>query len=214
MNTELQRCIIDKATLLFYQYGLRSITMDFIAGELGISKRTLYENFSSKETLVIACMNEMKERQEKEVSEILNKEYNVLEKIVRLYELLITVLNKTSHSFIIDIERMHSTANTEYEEQQKRAIIYIRDLFKQGVDEGVIRDDIDIEIAAILHNSQIDWFKKAQSPFATGYRPGEIIRTIVLIFLRGIATPEGSRILDEITKDKLQASKIDRYQTR
>lgn len=45
MNTELQQRIIKQATRMFLCNGIKSVTMDMIASQLGISKRTLYENF-------------------------------------------------------------------------------------------------------------------------------------------------------------------------
>ena len=48
MNTELQQRIIKQATRMFLCNGIKSVTMDMIASQLGISKRTLYENFKKK----------------------------------------------------------------------------------------------------------------------------------------------------------------------
>ena len=54
MNTELQQRIIKQATRMFFCNGIKSVTMDMIASQLGISKRTLYENFKEKNELLLA----------------------------------------------------------------------------------------------------------------------------------------------------------------
>ena len=54
MNTELQQRIIKQATRMFLCNGIKSVTMDMIASQLGISKRTLYENFKKKNELLLA----------------------------------------------------------------------------------------------------------------------------------------------------------------
>ena len=51
MNTELQQRIIKQATRMFLCNGIKSVTMDMIASQLGISKRTLYENFKERTSL-------------------------------------------------------------------------------------------------------------------------------------------------------------------
>ena len=51
MNVELQARIIKQATRMFMCNGIKSITMDMIASQLGISKRTRYENFKDKDEL-------------------------------------------------------------------------------------------------------------------------------------------------------------------
>lgn len=53
MNKELRNRIIDKAAVLFTRHGIKSVTMDYIASQMGISKRTLYENFKDKDQLLL-----------------------------------------------------------------------------------------------------------------------------------------------------------------
>lgn len=52
MYTALEQRIIAKASELFLLHGIKAVTMDFLATEMGISKRTLYERFKDKETLL------------------------------------------------------------------------------------------------------------------------------------------------------------------
>jgi len=54
---EVKEKIISGARQLFTKYGIRSITMDMIAEQLGVSKRTIYENFKDKDELLKFCMN-------------------------------------------------------------------------------------------------------------------------------------------------------------
>ena len=61
-SEEVRRKIIDSATKQFVAHGCRRITMDDVAGELHISKRTLYEYFEKKEDLLMACFEQMKAR--------------------------------------------------------------------------------------------------------------------------------------------------------
>jgi AcrR family transcriptional regulator len=56
--------ILEKATDLFMRYGIRSITMDEIATQLGVSKKTLYQFFADKDAMVEAVMNEETKRNE------------------------------------------------------------------------------------------------------------------------------------------------------
>ena len=54
VNMESKERTIQKATDLFMRYGIRSITMDEIAGQLGISKKTIYQFFTDKDEMVEA----------------------------------------------------------------------------------------------------------------------------------------------------------------
>ena len=85
MSEETREYIIGKAQTLFYRYGIRSITMDFIATELSMSKRTLYENFKNKEELIVECMQRDRKAQENEICHIFSSNHNTIEKLVLCY---------------------------------------------------------------------------------------------------------------------------------
>ena len=55
MNVSLKERVVAKASMLFMRNGIKSVTMDNIAGQMGISKRTLYENFRDKDELLMEC---------------------------------------------------------------------------------------------------------------------------------------------------------------
>lgn len=202
MNTELQKCIINKATQLFSKFGIKSITMDFIAGELGISKRTLYENFKNKDALIIACMAQTRELYHKQFQCISESNLNTIEKLVRFYEVIADFYNNTSRSFQLDVERMHSKVNEEYENSRNKSILYTYRLLRCGVEEGLIRNDIDINLISLLYNDQMDWFRRSKDIYKLEYKISDILKNIVFIFIRGIATEKGNHILDKILENK------------
>ena len=86
LRAELRERIIDTAVEAFTKHGIKSITMDEIAASLGISKRTLYEVFSDKETLLEACVLRRQEKEEQYLKEILAVASNVLEVILKLFQ--------------------------------------------------------------------------------------------------------------------------------
>lgn len=197
MSKEVQEHIVETAQKLFYRYGIRSVTMDYIASELGMSKRTLYENFENKEALVIASLEKIRQSQEATMCAIFNSEANTIEKLVRCYSNIISHLNKISRSFMLDIEQMHSRASEEVKISREKQFSYIRNIFAKGIEEDLIRKDIDINIATMLHNSQMEWFHQMQLTSEDGWRKGEILSTLVQIFLCGIVTEKGRRVFEE-----------------
>lgn len=70
MDAELELRIVKRASELFQKHGIRAVTMDFIATEIGISKRTLYEIFSDKDALLIRTLEYQEERNERERTEL------------------------------------------------------------------------------------------------------------------------------------------------
>ena len=107
MNTELQQRIIKQATRMFLCNGIKSVTMDMIASQLGISKRTLYENFKEKNELLLACLEsqEMERRARLEVYFANRK--NVIDLLLNVYEDILRFMRNTSPMFFVDMERYY-----------------------------------------------------------------------------------------------------------
>ena len=159
MNTELQQRIIKQATRMFFCNGIKSVTMDMIASQLGISKRTLYENFKEKNELLLACLEnqEMEKRARLEV--YLTNRKNVIDLLLNVYEDILRFMRNTSPMFFVDMKRHYPRVNDKYEndkECHKQAMV---DLLKEGVGEGVIRADINMEIVATLLTFQFELLK-------------------------------------------------------
>lgn len=103
--------------------------------------------------------------------------------------------------FFVDMERYYPRVNDKYEndkECHKQATV---DLLKEGVGEGVIRADINMEIVATLLTFQFELLKKSDQIFNSKYTFTEIFETIFKSFIRGIATPEGVKYTDEFFEE-------------
>lgn len=90
-RAELRERILVTATEAFASKGIKSITMDDIAAALGISKRTLYEVFSDKESLLKECILKAQSDREAYLQEVYEQSHNVLEVILAVFQKSIEV---------------------------------------------------------------------------------------------------------------------------
>lgn len=97
---ELRERIIETAVEAFTIHGIKSITMDDIANSLGISKRTLYEVFSDKETLLEECILRGQKEADEFVKEVLATAENVLEVLLKCYLRSIEKFHATNKKFL------------------------------------------------------------------------------------------------------------------
>lgn len=104
-RAELKKRIIDSSLEAFTKHGIKSITMDEIASSLGISKRTLYEVFYDKETLLEACVLRRQEMEEQYLKEVQAVAGNVLEVILKLFQYSIEQFHATNKKFFEDIKK-------------------------------------------------------------------------------------------------------------
>jgi len=99
-RVELRERIILAAVELFTTNGIKSITMDEIAASLGISKRTLYEVFPDKETLLEECILKSQKDGDIFVKGVIETSSNVLEVLLRCYQWSIERFHATNKKFL------------------------------------------------------------------------------------------------------------------
>lgn len=197
MFTELQQQILDRAMPLFMQYGIKSVTMDFLAEKLGMSKRTLYENFENKKELLNACWESISERGEAQRKKVLSESGNVMEIMLSEYRAVIMFMRNANPAFFSDIVRFYPEADSKFKETKEDQIYFTTEILKRGVSEGFIRPDINFELVASHLVYNMESVKTGHGLLSSKYTFSEIIETLFIIFMRGIATAEGVNFIDE-----------------
>ena len=99
-RAELRERIVVTAMEAFRTKGIRSITMDDIAAALGISKRTLYEVFADKESLLRECILKAQADRDRYLQQVYEESHNVLEVILAVFQKSIEVFHQTNKRFL------------------------------------------------------------------------------------------------------------------
>lgn len=193
LRPELRGRIVEKAMDLFTRHGIREITMDDIATSLGISKRTLYEVFTDKETLLRACIDKSQQDRDIFVKGVLATSGNVLEVLLKCYQRSIEQLHNTNRRFFEDIKK-YPKAYQILMYNRDRDSEKVIDFFKEGVRQGIFRDDINFGIMNMLLKGQFDMLMTTN--IFDQYTFLEVYEVIVFTYVRGISTEKGARELD------------------
>lgn len=191
--------ILDKASVMFIRQGIRSITMDDISEEVGISKRTLYESFSNKEDLIresiayqyqqgISFREEMEQKYGKDPLEIIYQHFRFA--LMRLGEM--------HPNFMSDLQKYHSSLWKQHiEDKQQENIAYTCSLIERGIQRGIFRQETDAEILTrMIHSAMPLMVSKTLFP-GIRYNSSDVFRQVFINFLRGMATLEGIALIDE-----------------
>lgn len=197
-RSELRERIIETAVEAFTIHGIRSITMDDIATSLGISKRTLYEVFSDKETLLEECILRGQEEADIFVRDVLANSGNVLEVLLKCYQRSIEKFHATNKKFFEDIKKYPKAYEllTHKRDQDSEETVQF---FKEGVKQGIFRDDVNFAIVNMLVREQIDVLMNTD--VCKEYSFLEVYESIMFTFLRGISTEKGARELDAFIRE-------------
>ena len=137
--------IINTAFDLFSQYGIKSVSMDDVAKAAGISKRTLYESFEDKETLLIEGIDHNTESLGQYLTGLEKEPFNALEVILLFYEEMMKNPRWFNEKFYEDLKK-YPKAQQKIEMNKARMGKRCMDLFTRGVKEGVFQEGINFEI--------------------------------------------------------------------
>jgi len=103
--------ILDKISELFLSYGIRSMTMDNISSELGISKKTLYQHVKNKEDLIRQVIHYEYRKRSFEVKKIIKEEHNAIEQLFEIHKLIISFIKKYSSAIEYDLKKYNYELN-------------------------------------------------------------------------------------------------------
>ena len=198
---DLKDRIIHESSTLFFNNGIRSMTMSDIANELGISKRTLYEVFRDKEELLEKCVDFHMSKAEEEMDVLVQSSGDVIDTLMRIYAKHLQDVRDVNKSVMHDLKKYHPNIYKKIESRQHEDVGLFTPLFQTGVSEGLIREDLNHEIMFYLLKAQFKALMDDEFIFTNKFSTDEFIRTIILNFVRGIATPLGVNKIDAIIKE-------------
>ncbi len=192
---EVSERILKTAEELFMKFGIRSVTMDEIASELGISKKTIYLNFEDKDSIVHAmAINRMSDEEDK-CNSIYEVAENPIDAFFKEMQVFRTHFASMNPMVLYDLKKYYPKT-WEYFHQRKQSVfleIMKRNL-REGIEQGLYRTEINIEILAKLRLEEID------VAFDVSIFPPEKFKQIDVQmafsdhFLRGLMTEKGLEI--------------------
>jgi len=193
--------IIIKASELFLSLGFKSVTMDDISDEMGISKKTIYKYIPNKKVLVNICTTYLHEKISKSICEITNQDYNAIEENFAIKHMLTDIFKKSNTSPMYQLQKYYPNI---YKNLVENEFLIFNDCvsanIKKGIKEGLYRKDFNenviLKFYFVLifgyHNENIFNYKE------NNLNELEIIA--LEYHTRAIATSKGIKVLEKELK--------------
>src|ERR1700677_455182 len=144
---EAKERILTKAADLFCRYGVRTITMEEIASQLGISKKTIYQFFTDKDDMVSAVIEQEIQRNELECTDFRDAAADAVHQIFLALESLEEMLKYTNPLMLYDLEKHHPGSFQKLREYKYRFLYQvIVENLQWGISTGLYRPDLDKDI--------------------------------------------------------------------
>jgi len=195
---ETRTKIIFSAEMLFFKYGIRSVTMDDVAKELSISKKTLYQYFDNKDHLVLAVAQNHLDNEQQEFSQIRDESQNAIEEISKLSVCMRKNLSNINPTTMHDLKKFHTEAWNQFLKFKYEFIKNnIVENIKWGISEGYYRDEIDAEILAIFRMEQVEMMFDQNIYPSSHFDFSKVQIQLFDHFVYGILTDKGRELYEK-----------------
>ena len=191
--------IIVKIRNLFFRYGIKSVTMDDIAQELGISKKTLYQHFATKTDVLNSVAEYNLAKDQKMVADIHLKATDAIDEMFLLAHYLIEeIANIQSPTLLYDLQKYYPNNWKEFEAVQNEQVYnHIKHNIERGIKEQLYRANLNCDIIAKLYVSKcMCVIDEVNFPQKT-YDKVTLFKDFFEYHIRGIALPKGVKLLEK-----------------
>jgi len=195
--------ILEKAHELFIRYGVRSVSMDDIAAQLGMSKKTLYHDYTDKEELVDAVLSTVLEKNRNECFLDRQNAENAIHEVFQAFDMMQEMFSNMNPAIVFDLEKYHPAV---YKKLQHHKKVFLYQVLKQNLERGIAEElyrpeiNVDtltrfrIEGMMLAFNSEV--FPNNRTYLAA------IQEELLEHFLYGLATLKGQKLIQKYKQQK------------
>jgi AcrR family transcriptional regulator len=200
--------ILDRILTMFMRYGIRSITMDDIARELGVSKKTLYHDFEDKNDLIERVINFDMMQSRKFLEEVHRTDLDAMEEIFLVNGRIHEDRSRYSPTFFYDLKRYFPEIYHRWLEDKRQNMLgLIVGNLQKGKREGVYRKEIQEQFIGKLYMARMEMLDSNEIIDGHQTLSAEFMQEIFTYHMHGICNENGLKALAEI-KEKSKNQQV------
>jgi len=207
VNEELKN-ILKKVRDLYNKYGIKSITMDDVARELGISKKTLYLYVTDKDDLVGKYIDYEIEIRQVEICRCFQSELNAIEELFEISLFMNRIMKDQNPATEYDLKKYYPNHFQKVVAiRRERMYNYLLLNLKKGKEEGLYREEMNEEVIAKLYLSRSENVHFDTIFTVEEFTSIKLFTELLTYHVRGIATEKGIEVLNSKIKE-IEANNI------
>lgn len=188
---------------LFMQYGLKSVSMDDIARELGISKKTLYKYFENKEALIHNIVLDYIEHEQAALTQIKEVSRDAVDEMLNIAKHVTRMFRNINPRLVFDLQKYYPKSWKAVQELQSKFVFTtIMENILKGVSEGFYRDDFCPNIIAKLYVGKTFFLVDEKHFPLRKYERRQLVIENIRYHLRGIVNENGYRLLGKYMSEE------------
>lgn len=183
---------------LFKKQGIHFVSLDLIAKNLGISKKTIYNHFKNKEDIISVCIQNYVDERRKQREAIMAESDNVIEGLVKIIKQSLKNLSQFNPLFFEEISRYYpEIAKLLMGKMNQESYLGYYNIIEKGKNEGLFKKNVDSDIITKVLLSQINLIMDYETFPVEEYPREELVEHIFISFINGISTYKGQAIITE-----------------
>ena len=200
---EQRERILQKAHDLYLRYGIRSVTMDEIAGQCGVSKKTIYQFFEDKDALVDSVVGMVINKTENECKRDNLKSDNSIHEIFLSLDMVQELFVTMNPNILTDLQKHHPKA---FDRVQKHKSDFFLNILRQNIErgkkDGLYREELNDEIIARMRLC-VAFMAFDPDAFPKGkYSLSFLEQELTEHFLYGMATAKGQKLIQKYKQER------------
>jgi AcrR family transcriptional regulator len=183
--------ILEAASRRFMEMGISKVTLDEIAEELRMSKKTMYRYFPSKDDLLRNIIHERIKRNSQRLTDIMTSGKPLAEKLQEIFAFVGREFSGVSRQFVVDLRRLSPALWEEAEEFRRKTIVSnVRKMIEQAKQEGMIRNELNVDLFVLLFVSAVENILTPQTLADQPFSALQAIQGILNIMFEGALTDD------------------------
>lgn len=190
--------IIRGALEVYMKYGIKSVTMDEMARQLGISKKTLYQYVSDKNDLVEECIKCAHQMDIEIIKIIIEQNENAIDEVLAISNHVSNELKKVHPSIFFDLGKYHPNALNMMRCHKDDFIkSCIQSNLHKGIKQGLYRQNMNVNVIAAMYINTVDQVLAGEIQHQLNLPSELIYEEVYRYHIRGIASEKGIEYLKQ-----------------
>ncbi|MEM1337168.1 MAG: TetR/AcrR family transcriptional regulator [Bacteroidota bacterium] len=197
VTTTPKQEIIDTALTEFLNKGIKSFTVKDLTELMGISTKTVYKVVGDKTNLLRTCLQQHYSMLHTELSDLASTKKNALEIVLAMMDVIVKKEFEVNPHFYRDLNRYYPNLQDEILDNHMEIQTLCVALIRQGIQEGLIRPDINENLAWLSLRRLYSGITRDGIYTAYDFPITDLIRNTIIIFFRGMCTSKGIQMVQK-----------------
>ena len=201
-NEQSKEHILEQGFETLIRDGIKFFTVEALAVRLGMSKKTIYKFFPSKEILIEKIVGYFTGMVERKLSKIVKSDIDPMEKFTNFMDFIIDKLSQVSMDRMIEVKNRFPIVWGKIEAFRISLIKDFASIFIEAQEKGYARKNLNMNIVATIYMNIINSTFQPEFFIKNNLAPGDTINLFVNIITQGMFTDEGVSMIKQHNKGK------------